>query len=46
MSKQTRVFQKKFELVQIFETQKEAREFIKETKLNEGITTNKDFRLE
>ena len=46
MSRQTRVFQKKFELVAMFETQQEAKQFIKETKLKEDIKTNKDFRLE
>lgn len=46
MSRQTRVYQKKFELVAMFETQQEAKKFIKETKAKQDINTNKDFRLE
>ena len=46
MSKKTKVYQKKYELVAEFDTLKEAKELIKEIKANYNIKTNKDFRIE
>tara|TARA_R110002167_G_scaffold77312_1_gene214800 strand:- start:2480 stop:2620 length:141 start_codon:yes stop_codon:yes gene_type:complete len=46
MSKKTKVYQKKYELVAEFDTLKEAKELIKEIKAKDNIRTNKDFRIE
>ena len=45
MSKKTKVYQKKYELIAECNTQQDAKRLIKEIKLKEDINTNKDFRL-